>query len=122
MEVYEILEKLKANLERLDIFKNIFIGKPKGVDKSINTPFALIIVEQLNHKGITKDVIVQIVIVFDFKNDTKKLYDEFFKAEKSVRESLFTLPYKIEPLATFLDEDRLETLKAGIIRFKVAGV
>ena len=60
--------------------------------------------------------------MFDIKNDTDKLYEEFLEADYSVKEELLKLPYAIEIEDTFLDEDRLESLKAGVIRFKVSGL
>ena len=120
VKILPILEDIEDVINRVNIFKKIYIGKPKGVERSGNTPFAMIILEQINHQGAMINLIIQIVIVFDIKNDTKKLYDEFLEADYIIKEELLKLPYKVEIEDTFLDEDRLETLKAGVIRFKIS--
>jgi len=119
VQIAPIIKEIRKTLQDTEIFKNVYTGKPKGVERSQNTPFALVILEQINHQGININLIVQAVIVFDTKNDTQKLYDDFLEADYRVKEALMRLPYDVSVEDTYLDEDRLESLKAGIIRFKI---
>jgi len=121
VQIYPILEEIKNTLKNLG-FKTLKIGLEKGADKSINTPLCRIVVEEEIDKGILSDLIVQIVVGFDIKNDYEKLYDEFFDTTYKIKKALFSLPYKITLLNTITDEDRLNTLKAGIIRIKLEGL
>ena len=121
IKIYPILEEIKNSLKDLD-FKSLKIGLEKGADKAINTPLCRIVVEEEIDKGVLSDLIVQIVVGFDIKNDYEKLYDEFFDTTYKIKKSLFSLPYKITLLNTITDEDRLNTLKAGIIRVKLEGL
>jgi len=117
IKIYPILEEIKTALKSLN-FKSLKIGLEKGADKSINTPLCRIVVEEEIDKGVLSDLIIQIVIGFDTKNDYEKLYSEFFEAVFRVKKILLSLPYKIELLNTITDEDRLNNIKAGIIRVK----
>ncbi len=119
VKISPILQEVTDTIKAIDTFKNVYLGKPKGVERSQNTPFALIILEQISHKGINITLTVQVVIVFDTKNDTAELYDDFLATDYKVKESLMSLPYDVSIEDTFLDEDRLVSLKAGVIRFKI---
>jgi len=119
IKISPVLQEVTDTIKAIDTFKNVYLGKPKGVERSQNTPFALIILEQISHKGINITLTVQVVIVFDTKNDTAELYDDFLATDYKVKESLMSLPYDVSIEDTFLDEDRLVSLKAGVIRFKI---
>jgi len=118
INIYPILQQIKEVLEPLN-FKSLKIGLEKGADKSINCPLCRIIVEEEIDKGILSDLVVQIVIGLDVKNDYEALYNKFFELNYKVKLALFKLPYKIELLNTITDEDRLNSIKAGIIRVKI---
>ena len=96
VKVSPVLKEIKEAISKVNIFKKIYIGKPKGAERSGNTPFAMLILEQISHNGVKIDLIVQVVIVFDIKNDTDKLYEEFLEADYSIKEELLKLPYAIE--------------------------
>ena len=116
--IYQILEQIKHELSPIG-FKSLKIGLEKGADKAINCPLCRIVVEEEIHKGALSDLVVQIVIGVDTKNDYEALYKEFFGLHKEVKAALFRLPYKIELLNTITDEDRLLTIKAGVVRVKI---
>jgi len=118
IQIYPILEQIKQVLEPLN-FKSLKIGLEKGADKALNCPLCRIIVEEEIDKGILSDLIVQIVIGLDVKNDYEALYSEFFELNYKIKSALFKLPYQIELLNTITDEDRLNSIKAGIIRVKI---
>ena len=117
IKIYPILEEIKTALSPLN-FKSLKIGLEKGADKSINTPLCRIVVEEEIDKGVLSDLVIQIVIGFDTKNDYERLYNEFFEKVFEIKKILLSLPYKVELLNTITDEDRLNTIKAGIIRVK----
>jgi len=118
IQIYPILQQIKEVLEPLN-FKSLKIGLEKGADKALNCPLCRIVVEEEIDKGILSDLIVQIIIGLDVKNDYEALYNDFFELNYKIKSALFKLPHKIELLNTITDEDRLNTIKAGIIRAKI---
>jgi len=121
-DIVPVLNDVKKLIQSLNIYKSVKLGLEKGADKAINTPFARIIVDEIEHRGALIDLHLSVVIAFNTKNDYEKLYEEFFTAEYTTKTALFKLPYKIELLSTVTDEDRLINLKAGIINFKIKGL
>ncbi len=117
-DIYMVLKRIKHVLEPIG-FKSLKIGLEKGADKAINCPLCRIVVEEEIDRGALSDLVVQIVVGFDKKNDVEALYREFFDTTTLIKRSLFALPYKIELLNVITDEDRLNTIKAGIIRVKI---
>ena len=120
INVYPYLEMIRDKIIELNLFKSVKIGLEKGADKAINCPFIRIISESEDYKGIVTNAIVQIVIVFDTKNDIELLYKEFYAALFEIKNKLFELPLKIELIDAYFDEDKLANLKAGILRVKLA--
>ena len=122
VNIYPHLENVKSILTDLSIFKSVKIGLEKGADKAVNTPFARIVVETIEHKGALSDAVIQIIIGLNTKNNYEELYKEFFNTDYIIKNALFQLPCKVEILNSITDEDRLINLKAGIIRFKLKGL
>jgi hypothetical protein len=118
INVFPYLEMIKEKLNELN-FKSVRIGLEKGADKAINCPFARIIQESEEYKGVITNAIIQIVIGFDVKNDYELLHKEFNKTLFEVKIKLFELPIEFELIGSYFDEDRLTTLKAGILRIKL---
>ena len=119
VNVYPYLEIVKEKLIELNKFKNVKIGLEKGADKAINCPFARIIQESEEYKGVITNAVIQIVIGFDTKNDYELLYKEFNEVLFYVKNKLFEIPAEIELLDAAFDEDRLVNLKAGILRVQL---
>ncbi len=119
INVYPYLEAIKEKIKELNEFKSVKIGLERGADKAINCPFVRIIQEAQEYEGFRVDLILQIVVVFDVKNDLEKLYKEFNEAIYKIELKLLELPVKIEPLSVNYDEDRLMNLKAGVLRIKL---
>jgi predicted sulfurtransferase len=119
VNVYPYLEMIKEKLIELNLFKSVKIGLERGADKSINCPFARIIQESEEYRGVITDAVIQIVIAFDTKNDYETLYKEFNDAIFEIKNALFKLPIEIKLLEAVYDEDRLVNLKAGILRIQL---
>lgn len=117
--MFEILQKIKDALAPIETIKSLKIGFEKGADKSMNTPLIRIISEGSISRGAVEDLTVQIAIAFDLKNDVEELYKQFYILETEIKAKLETIPYKVQHLDTIMDEDKLPSLKAGIIRFKI---
>ena len=117
--ILKALEDVRDNLTELNKFKKVFIGMPKGIERSKETPFAIILLDQIDHKGVRIDLTFQLVIAIDIKNDLEELYKDFLELDYLAKENLFRLPYKVAIETTFMDEDKLTAFKAGIIRFKI---
>jgi len=120
VNVYPYLEMVRDKIIELDIFKSVKIGLERGADKAVNCPFVRIISESEDYKGIVTNAVIQIVIVFDTKNDYELLYKEFYSALFEIKNKLFELPLKIELIDAYFDEDRLLNLKAGVLRVRLA--
>jgi len=119
IDTYPYLVMTKEAIIDTNLFKSVKIGLEKGADKAINCPFARVIVEDMEYKGVLTTVTLEVLIVFDTKNDIEKLYSEFLTASNKVIDSLFKMPCKVELLNTITDEDRLANFKAGMVRFKI---
>jgi len=122
VDTYPYLVMTKEAVIDTNLFKSVKIGLEKGADKAINCPFARVILEDIEYKGVVSSLVVQVLIAYDTKNDLEKLYSEFLTSSNKVINSLFKMPCKVELLSTITDEDRLANLKAGIVRFKIAGL
>ena len=120
VNVYPYLEMVRDKIIELDIFKSVKIGLERGADKAVNCPFVRIISESEDYKGIVTNAVIQVVIVFDTKNDVELLYKEFYSALFEIKNKLFELPLKIELIDAYFDEDRLLNLKAGVLRVRLA--
>lgn len=121
VDLYRVAADVKRVLEPLG-FKSLKIGLERGADKAVNCPLCRIVIEEEIARGALSDVVVQIVVGIDKKNDVEALYEEFFDFHARIKKALFALPYQIEILGTVMDEDRLSTIKAGIVRVKVRGL
>lgn len=120
VNVYPYLEIIRDKIIKLNLFKSVKVGLERGADKAINCPFVRIISESEDYKGIVTSAVIQIVIVFDTKNDVELLYKEFYSALFEIKNKLFELPLKIELIDAYFDEDRLANLKAGVLRVRLA--
>jgi hypothetical protein len=120
VNVYPYLEMIRDKIIKLDLFKSVKVGLERGADKAVNCPFVRIISESEDYKGIVTSAVIQIVIVFDTKNDVELLYKEFYAALFEIKNKLFELPLKIELIDAYFDEDRLANLKAGVLRVRLA--
>ncbi len=120
--MYKILTDIKTTLTNIQTIKSLKIGFEKGADVSANCPLVRIIPEGSEAKGIKEDLTIQIAIAFDLKNNVEELYKQFYALEKEIKNAMELIPYKCIHLNTIMDEDKLSTLKAGIIRFKVMDI
>jgi hypothetical protein len=120
--MYNILLDIKKALTDIQTIKSLKIGFEKGADISSNCPLVRIIPEGSISKGISEDLIFQVVVAFDLKNNIEKLYEDFYKLEDEIKTALDTTHYKIYHIDTIMDEDKLSALKAGILRFKITDI
>ena len=120
--MYNILLDIKKALTDIQTIKSSKIGFEKGADISSNCPLVRIIPEGSISKGISEDLIFQVVVAFDLKNNIEKLYEDFYKLEDEIKTALDTTHYKIYHIDTIMDEDKLSALKAGILRFKITDI
>lgn len=123
VNIYPILKDIKTTLSEINGVKSLRIGLEKGADSAINTPLVRIVVEKTEAKGLNEDLIFQVILAFDTKNDLELLYEKFYEMEYTVKELLMSkLPYEIYFLSSVSDEDRLNSIKAGVLRFRLVGL
>jgi len=119
INIYPILLEVKEKLKAISGVKSLRIGLEKGADSSLNAPLLRVVAEGVEAKGIRESLTFQIVMAFDTKNDLELLYEKFYTMEFEVKNLLTKLPYKIYFLNSVSDEDRLNALKAGVLRFRI---
>ena len=121
--IFPIISSIKNTLSEIDGVKSLKIGLEKGADSAMNTPLIRVVVEKTEAKGMIEDLYFQVIIAFDTKNNLEELYEKFYNMEYDVKELLTRkLPYETYFLSSVSDEDRLNSIKAGVLRFKIAGV
>jgi len=121
--IFPILQDIKETLSKIEGIKSLRIGLEKGADSAINTPLIRLVVEKVESKGAYESLIFQVILAFDTKNDYEELYEKFYNKEYEVKELLISsLPHEISYLGSISDEDRLNSIKAGILRFRIDGL
>jgi len=123
VNIYPVIQEIKTVLSEIEGIKSLRIGLERGADSSINTPLIRIVVEKTEAKGMQENLFFQVVLAFDTKNDLELLYEKFYAMEYRVKELLMSkLSYEIYFLSSVSDEDRLNSIKAGVLRFKIEGL